>query len=334
MTNTNVGPSRPDRIAAVTTAGRVRLGLNELENGASPRLGELRQAHVEVLAGLAAEALPPVLVCRRSLRVIDGQHRVAAALRRGDAEIEAEFFDGSPEEAFVHAVRANVRHGLPLSKEERELAVDRIFGSHPYLSDRAIAGIVGVSAKTVAAQRKRVPQGDAQTCVRVGRDGRSRPVGPAVGRLRAAEIISGAPRTPLRDVAVRAGISVATAHDVRKRLLEGADPIPDGTRSAGTRRDSRSSVRRVAAKARRVDRLAAMGALRNDPSLRLSEKGRGLLRWLEVQAMALDGREAVAAAVPAHCAEVVVDLVREQAHVLIRFADDLQRKHAIGQDEG
>ncbi|WP_176929852.1 ParB/RepB/Spo0J family partition protein [Lentzea albidocapillata] len=331
--NHNVEPSGLDRITVVTTASRIRLGLSELVNGASPRLGELRQAHVEVLAGLTGDALPPVLVCRHSLRVIDGHHRVAAALRRGDAEIDAEFFDGSPEEAFVHAVRANVRHGLPLSKEERELAVDRIIGSHPYFSDRAIAGIVGVSAKTVAAQRKRMSSGDAQPLVRVGRDGRSRPVGPAAGRLRAAEIIGGAPRTPLREVAVRAGISVATAHDVRKRLLEGADPVPDGTRLAGPRRGSRSFGRRGtgnAHKPEKVDRLAAMSALRNDPSLRLSEKGRGLLRWLEVQAMALDGREAVAAAVPAHCAEVVVDLVREQAHVLIRFADALQRKHAIG----
>lgn len=335
-TNITVQPPCLDRSTAAPTMGSIRIAIGALENGASPRVGELEQSHVEVLAGLAADELPPVLVCARSMRVIDGHHRVAAALRRGDVEIDVQMFDGSPEDAFVQAVRANVRHGLPLSKEERGLAVGRIIHSHSHLSDRAIAEIVGVSARTVAALRKKVSGEGVQPLVRIGRDGRGRPVGPTAGRLRAAEIISAAPDTPLRAVAARSGISVATAHDVRKRLFEGVDPVPDGTKSAGLRRDSQHVGRRVARqvrKRRRMDRLAAMGVLRNDPSLRLSEKGRGLLRWLEVQAMALDRREAVAAAVPSHCADIVVDLVREQAQVLHRFADDLQRKHLIGEEE-
>ena len=34
---------------------------------------------------------------------------------RGREEIEAEFYDGSLENAFVLSVHANVQHGLPLS---------------------------------------------------------------------------------------------------------------------------------------------------------------------------------------------------------------------------
>lgn len=333
MTNVTVQPLVSDRIATVSTMEQVRLDLGTLEDGGSPRVGELEQSHVELLAGLEASSLPPVVVCRRSMRVIDGHHRVAAALRRGDEEIDAHLFDGSPEEAFVHAVRANVRHGLPLSKEERELAVARILDSHPHLSDRAIADVVGVSAKAVASSRERLPE---RAATRLGRDGRSRPVSGAAGRLRAAEIISAAPYLPLREVAAKAGISVATAHDVRRRLREGVDPVPDGARAVGRVRGRRSFLRRVDEPGRertKVDRRAAMGVLRNDPSLRLTEIGRGLLRWLEVQAVVPSRSEVMAEAVPSHCVDIVVGLVRDQAQVLSRFADDLQRRRALAADE-
>lgn len=69
-------------------------------------------------------------------------HRVEAALLNGKEEIEAEFFDGSADEAFVKAVELNIAHGLPLTLTERKLAAARIMASCPDLSDRAIASII------------------------------------------------------------------------------------------------------------------------------------------------------------------------------------------------
>ena len=42
------------------------------------------------------------------MRVIDGMHRLRAAILNGRSSIEVEFFDGSDEEAFIRAVEQNV----------------------------------------------------------------------------------------------------------------------------------------------------------------------------------------------------------------------------------
>jgi len=86
--------------------------------------------------------------------IIDGVHRVQAAILRGQKEIDAEFVDGSSEDAFVLAVRVNVDHGLPLSLADRKAAAERILDTHPDWSDRAIAAAVGLSHKTVGAIRR------------------------------------------------------------------------------------------------------------------------------------------------------------------------------------
>lgn len=83
--------------------------------GESPRLEGQDEEHVARLAEIDAP-LPPILVDRRSMQVIDGTHRLMAAILRGRATIEVEFFDGNPADAFLHAVKANVTHGFPLSR--------------------------------------------------------------------------------------------------------------------------------------------------------------------------------------------------------------------------
>jgi hypothetical protein len=59
------------------------------------------------------------------MRVLDGMHRVRAAILRGDAVIAAVFFDGDADAGFVEAVRANISHGLPLTVADRKAAVAR-----------------------------------------------------------------------------------------------------------------------------------------------------------------------------------------------------------------
>jgi hypothetical protein len=64
------------------------------------------------------------------MRVIDGLHRLPASLK-GQETISVEFFDGSPADAFLQAVKANVTHVLPLSQADRQAAVTRRTGKYP-----------------------------------------------------------------------------------------------------------------------------------------------------------------------------------------------------------
>src|SRR4051812_47561116 len=71
------------------------------------------------------DELPPVVAFRTSdgLLLADGFHRVSAAERLGRASIDAEVKKGSRNDALEHAAIANVRHGQPLSTDERREAV-------------------------------------------------------------------------------------------------------------------------------------------------------------------------------------------------------------------
>ncbi|MBF9068080.1 ParB/RepB/Spo0J family partition protein [Streptacidiphilus fuscans] len=195
-----------------------------------PRLVPLRcdgesAEHARVLADCGG-VLPPITVHRATLRVIDGTHRVRAALLRGETVIPARFFEGSESDAFVLGVESNITHGRALSADDRSAAVQRILASHPNWSDRAISAVAGLSPKTVGSIRRSVGASLPLPTVRVGRDGRSRPVDAAAGRLKASELIAENPEASLREIAKAAGISPGTVRDVRDRLRRGEDPVP------------------------------------------------------------------------------------------------------------
>jgi DNA-binding CsgD family transcriptional regulator len=298
--------------------------------------------HVMLLAGLES-ALPPILVERRTMRVIDGLHRLMAAFMRGHQTIEVEFFDGPAEDAFLRAVEANVSHGLPLSLADRRSAVERIVSSHPTLSDRAIARIAGVGAKAVAAARRRSTAPDTQSDGRVGQDGRVRPANGALGRLRVAELIAQRPDASARELARIAGVSPATASDVRKRLRAGVGPLPD--RAAATppadpdraaAAPSGDSDRGVAQSGRdgsarsfrlvQADPAQALEKLLRDPSLRHNEEGRQLLRLLRQNSLRTQEWSELTAAVPPHCSALVVSLARQYAATWQGFAQELDER--------
>src|SRR5580704_2926438 len=140
-----VAPHAPEREI-------VTVPVQSLKPGESPRSGGESKAHIARLAEVEGP-LPPILVDRRTMRVIDGMHRLLAAALKGQETVSVVFFDGSPADAFLQAVRANVTHGLPLSQADRRAAAERIIASHPHLSDRALAESVGLAARTVAAIR-------------------------------------------------------------------------------------------------------------------------------------------------------------------------------------
>ncbi|WP_185094886.1 hypothetical protein [Streptomyces sp. PanSC19] len=114
------------------------------------------------------------------------------------SEIDARFFHGSETDVFLLSVSANIRHGLPLSQDDRVAAAQRIFVTHAEWSDRMVASLTGLSPKRVAMTRRQVAAERPQPERRVGKDGRSRPVDGTQGRRLAAEIISRNPTASLR----------------------------------------------------------------------------------------------------------------------------------------
>jgi hypothetical protein len=303
--------------------------IGSLRPADSPRLNGEDVEHVQMLAGIETK-LPPILVHRQMMRVIDGMHRLRAAQLRNDEHIEVQFFDGSEQEAFVLGVKANITHGRPLSLSDRTSAAERIMVMHPGWSDRAIATAAGLSARSVANLRRRLRDEvdeleDVQA--RTGRDGRVRPLDSADGRLRAAEFIKQHPDASLRVIARNVGLSAATVRDVRQRVERGESPVP----SSRVRRQAQgpTAVGREGAPGAPMDLIgveALVHGLKADPSLRLTDSGRRLLRWVLAKVLVPDEWQEVSDGLPPHAAYVLSDVARRCAMEWQRVADDLEQR--------
>lgn len=194
----------------------------DLRHGPTPRIGGRDDEHVRVLQE-SFDQLPPIVVHRPTMMVIDGAHRLLAAKRLGRSTIRVEFFTGSSAAAYVEAVRRNIAHGKPLTLTERRQAAREIVDSHPNWSDARVAAACALSDKTVAALRASDDSDGVDA--RVGSDGRTRPVDVASRRLRAADLLGRSPELSLRAVARAVNLSPATVLDVRRRLLRNDSPV-------------------------------------------------------------------------------------------------------------
>jgi hypothetical protein len=264
------------------------------------------------------------------MRVIDGTHRVYAARLAGRQTMAVRFFDGGGDDAFLLAVATNVAHGLPLTLAERKTAAHRIIGSRPEMSDRFIAGIVGLAAKTVAAIRAQTIDVGAGLAVRIGRDGRAHPLNAAMGRRIAADVVRARPEASLRTIAREAGISIGTARDVRERIRRGQDPT---LANRSTERDGAPQV--VALRARsvpargtveNVDQRLLLERLRQDPTLRYNESGRLLLRWLGMRVFVDEDWQKMLGGIPPHTTFVIARIARSCAAAWSDFAAELDQK--------
>jgi ParB-like chromosome segregation protein Spo0J len=218
------------------------VAIERLRFGLSPRKVLCDDEHVAALAEVLDD-VPPIVVHARTLRVIDGVHRVHAAKKVGRRTIRALIFDGDEIEAHIEAVRSNITHGKPLSLVEREAAALRVLQLVPAWSDRRIAMVSGLSPKTVARLRERATVDPAQSRARLGRDGRLRPVDPAAVRRRVAEALRDDPGASNRAIAKRSGASQATVRDVRERLSQGLSEVA----SVPNRRRQRKAATTAAA---------------------------------------------------------------------------------------
>ncbi|MFI6417346.1 helix-turn-helix domain-containing protein [Streptomyces sp. NPDC050842] len=315
----------------------------------SPRLQGLNEGHAQALAE-SGTAFEPILVHQDTRRVVDGMHRLRAAVLRGERRITVHYVDGPSADLFIRSVQANISHGLPLTLGDRKAAVLRILATHPHWSDRAIAAVTGVSPKTVGAVRgKRSTEESPQSnpsIPRVGRDGRVRPADMPERREKARSLLAERPRATLREVAQEAGVSVSTAHRLRQELRSGT-AVPDSEdrapAAAPVREDSAYLASLVVAASQRCSgltslpppaepssrgtariRVRAMDVLSNDPSIRFTDSGRALLRWLNGQAHGLAAGEQLLASVPPHCASALTEVVSHYAREWERLAAGLQ----------
>jgi ParB-like chromosome segregation protein Spo0J len=301
----------------------------------SPRLQGENPRHTRLLAQTDA-TLPPILVHQATMQVIDGIHRVRAAQIKGESTIAARFYDGTEDTAFILAVEQNVTHGLPLSLADRKAAATRILTSHPNWSDRTIAASTGLSDRTVRTIRQRSTADSprlnaradhADTITRIGRDGRARPMNCADGRRRASQILAEEPTCPLRTVAETAGVSLGTAHDVRERIRRGDDPATlQRGRTAPATRSALPHSPIIATSDR--DPRSILEALKKDPSLKFTDAGRYVLRWLCSHALEPQDWEVLLPKVPAHSTQLVAELARSTADAWRDLAHELeQRSH-------
>lgn len=299
--------------------------INSLLLDDSPRRNGESDRHVRVLAE-AAEKLPPIIVHAQSMRVIDGTHRVRAAVMRGAKEIEAKIYRGNDDDAFVLAVRMNIAHGLPLTRADRTTAAVRIIESHPQWSNRMVAAVTGLSAGTVGKVRRRSTAQNAQSNTRVGKDGRIRPINAAAARRKAAKLLSENPTASVRTTAKDTGLSPSTVHNVRQRLREGRDPaLNQRPPEVSPQRTSGNPGSAVGA-----DVTAILAELKRDSTLRSSAGGKHLIQYLDRYRLSVVWSNKIADMVPDHCVETVARLARVYASAWIKIATQLETRSFRG----
>lgn len=334
MTITQETPNgiNSDPLGMIENLPEVSVPVSSLVPGFHLRQGGTDAAHVRLLADTAGSVeLPAILVQKRGLHIIDGMHRLEVAKLRSERSIRARIVDCTDEEALILAVKSNTLHGLPLTRADRISSAKRILTAHPNWSDRAVARITGLSAKSIVSLRNS-SSGEMQFGgKRLGRDGKRRPVMSGEGRRRAAEYIRAHPEASLREISRETDVSLGTVCDVRERLRREADQPPCAVQpaeqsprpAAPERRPSGQTGNRSAtdaavplpvksihrgAMARNGSRLlwpAVSGKLAGDPALRYTEGGRAFLRWMAAHAMQADEWQEFIDAIPQHWQEDV-----------------------------
>lgn len=140
------------------------------DEGYQPRTKGLEEKHIRLLLTSDPAAWPPLVVTPedRGYAIIDGFHRYEAARRLGLKELDCEV---RPVAGYSEAFQANLKHGLPLSIEDRKAHArwlyeyERKDGNR--LSYREIGRRCGLSDKTVKAaiegKGAENPQSDSYT---------------------------------------------------------------------------------------------------------------------------------------------------------------------------
>jgi len=330
-----------DNMTMIEQLPEVSVPISSLVPGFHLRQEGTDPAHVRLLADAAGSVkLPAILVQKSGSRIIDGLHRLEVAKLRGEWTINARIVDCTDSEALVFAIKSNTLHGLPLSRADRISGAKRVLAAHLDWSDRAMAGITGLSAKSIVSLRNS-STGDAQFFgKRLGRDGKRHPVLPTEGRLRAVEYIKAHPEASLRQIARETDVSLGTVHDVREKIRCGAAPTPGASGREAEQTDA--SPRSVAAMAppspirgaragmdsgtgygQRLAWPTISVKLASDPSLRYTEGGRAFLRWMGGHCPQTDDWREFIDAIPPHWRPAVGRIAAEMSQEWRQFAERL-----------
>lgn len=352
------GFENSDSLNGLEHLPEVAVPISTLVPGFCLRLTGTDPNHIRMLADAAGSvSLPSILVQRRGSRIVDGMHRVEAAKLRHEEYICARFIDCSDEEALVLSIKLNVLHGLPLSRADRISGAKRILAAHRDWSDRAVAAVSGLSAKTIASLRNRSTEDMQFHGKRLGRDGKWRPVSAIEGKVYAAEYIDAHPDAPLREVAREAGVSLGTVHAVRDKMRRGLDhtarelrhpesepadrpaqasPVSAHSRPhppAQTQAQAQAQAPALSVPGGRQDprRLVwseIASKLASDPVLKYTEGGRAFLRWMASHSAQADEWHEFIDAIPAHWVREVSCLADSISAEWCEFAAHLKSKHA------
>jgi len=137
------------------------------------------EQYKENLASIIESSPIVVFDTPSGLMLVDGFHRLAAARQLDWSEIKAQIYKGSVQDAFAYACLANLKHGKPLTRSEREHAVKEYIVLNAELSDRWIAQDTGLHNDTISKWRQElIANGRLKANEkRIGQDGKERTVG-------------------------------------------------------------------------------------------------------------------------------------------------------------
>jgi ParB-like chromosome segregation protein Spo0J len=279
----------------------------DLAIGYSPRRATIDSAHADALIEVV-DRLPPIVVDEATGAVIDGVHRLEAFKRAGRKEIPALLFKGDSTASIALAVHANVMHGKPLDRSEREAAAVVLLRRCPERSDRWLGETCGLSHATVGRLRREVAPGGGP--VRTGRDGRRRPVDPGPGRAAVAKVLSEGAHGTVREVADAAGVAPSTVAKAAASL-------------GGAAADDRPAPAMAPARTARAAKTAPV-AITEDPAFSSSPRRRDTAAWLARTAVQLGDLDDHLSDVPLSRIYELADECRRRARVWADMANALE----------
>jgi ParB-like chromosome segregation protein Spo0J len=297
----------------------VEVDVKRLKLGLSPRFGEQDLDHARALA-FRLDDCPPILVERSTSTVIDGVHRVVAARMLNRRTVRVRYFEGTREEAFVEAIKANVTHGKPLTLAEREAAALKLLGVHSDWSNRLVGDICGLSDKTVGRLRKTTAE-RPQLSVRMGRDGRHRPIDSDTLRKQIATALKAKPDARPEEVAQRLSTSPSTVRDVRRRIQTGQSPMRS-TRAVDPEQPGRPTF------PRKEDRRSVSASVdwQADRAILSLANGNELAEWLQQTRIRPDQWEGLVAEIPIGRIPQLIEEAEARSLEWTRFAAALEAR--------
>ncbi|WP_232375338.1 hypothetical protein [Mycolicibacterium baixiangningiae] len=161
----------------------------------------------------------------------------------------------------------------------------------------------------------------------------------------AADLIRSGAKMSQREIARQSGISTATVRDVRCRLDRGDDPVPEAQKAHRTPHslppspESRENPHAPSQLIQKRDYDARVSPntlqrLRNDPALRLNDRGRTLIRGIVMSVSAVEQIDHMAAELPHHCRITVAELATDIGRAWANLADRLNEAiDAVNDDD-